>query len=291
MNMTQKNVSGIVDNKPDIDALSNSVLPQAPQKGRLAILLVEILLLILLAYLLVALVYQMITPRPDFLSAIRAKTQVNESVEVQKDYEAIVGFDPFYRQTANAPQTQAAPESNLKLTITGLRTDGVGGGAAIIDAQDGGQKLVTVGAEISPGINLSKVYRDRIEINRRGVRETVYMVKPEEARQETSSRISASSVAPTTSGGVSANISDIIAELRLEPVRRDGRIAGFLVTDDTAPAILQAVGLEADDIIVAVAGVRLSSFERLQELQEELSNTGTIEVEIERRGQQMMLTF
>ena len=282
-------ISDIVNAGTEQPGPPGSAMRNVSQRWRLAVTLVEILLLIVFAYLLVTIVYQIITPRPDVYAALQSQANVSQQRTDRVDYKTIVSFDPFYRETGSAPQTQAAPESNLRLVITGLRTDGTGGGAAIIDAQDGGQKLVTIGGEISPGISLSEVYADRVVINRRGARETVYMVKPKAPTQASSavpvlSRQPIGNTLPEDFGG-------ILAGLRLEPVRRNGRIGGFRVQDETSPTVLQAVGIEVGDIIIAVNGSRLSSFERLQELGEELRGAARIKVEIERRGQPLALTL
>lgn len=296
MIMTQENVKVPVTSGVEISTATAATSQVAP-KGRALVMIVELLLIIILAYLVVNTFYAYITPRPDFTAAAQADASVKTASARQVSYDTIVGFDPFYRETQTAtPLSRAVPESSLDIVIAGLRANADGKGAAILDIQGNGQKLVSLGDEISPGIKLSQIFVDRIEINRRGVRETVYMTKPSGVVSSPQNNINTSKAALkgiSTEPARSNDLSAVLTRIQLEPVR-DGssrRFKGFRVTEGTPQPLLLAAGLEVGDVILAVNGSPLTSFERMQELGEELQFETSITIDIERRGQQIALTL
>lgn len=292
MIMTHSNVSANV--KPIVETMPAKAVNaiQVSKTGRLIISFVEILIIILLAYMAVNAFYSYIAPRPDFAAAYQANIQIVSSGRDRATYDTIVAFDPFYRKSDAAAVQTKAPESSLKITIAGLRVSEGGAGAAIIDVQGDGQKLINLGEEITSGVTLSRIFTDRVEINRRGIRETVYMTKRSGLLHGQASN-EASETPTAASNGSDVDFSDILTRIRLVPVRDEAnrRISGFRVAEETPLSLLSGAGLAVGDIIKSVNESRLSSFERLQELGEDLQTATVITIEIERRGQKMTLTL
>jgi type II secretion system protein C len=202
-------------------------------------------------------------------------------------------FDPFYRSLADvealAEATDSLPESSLQIEVFGLRASAEGAGSAIVKLQGSDQKLVQVGEEIRAGIRLVGVYADRLELSRAGTREAVYL-KPQEKREAFRSsmrkpvpprRISSKNTALSSAA---EKILSNIKALNLEPVRRERRIIGFRLPEEL-PQIAGMMGFEPEDILLAINGEPLNSFERLTELEEELGSARELAVEIERRGE------
>lgn len=294
--------------------------PGAPKPVKWLIMVIEVGLVILVAYQLAQLTFALLedgTVQP-------AKSPPVALVgSIDADVSRLTSFDPFYRQVTSAEmpqQTEAVPESNLKIEVFGLRAGADGRGSAIVKMQgDDGQKLVQVGDQMSSGVTLVGVYADRLEVRRRGNREAIYLrpqaernmrsaaptrpgsVVSQRARQAARQTASQTmrgdrQVAPSRGGDNgtpsgppayspgAARISSAIKGLALAPVRRNSRIVGFRIPD-TVPPMVAGLGLEGGDILLKANGSSLASFERIEELGEELAGAARLELEIERRGQ------
>lgn len=266
------------------------------QRIKLAVGGFEVFAVVLLAYFVVELFYIVTTPINVPSADVYANGFAESANSAPADFTMVSAFDPFFRQTQNAPyEIAAAPESNLKITIAGLRAaegdEASGAGTAIVKAQGDGQKLVKVGEEIATGAKLVAVYSDRIEINRRGARETIYMRQPSQ-RNERPIVIDASAVQADAASGANADwVERLLSDVPFEPVRTDGRLAGFRVGESNQNELLATLGLEEGDVILAVAGSPLTSFERLTELSEELDTSRPVVLDINRRGEQIAVTI
>jgi general secretion pathway protein C len=285
MSMTLTHVS-------DTDIGDTAAIVSAPQSvprgARLFVGGIELSLVAILAYFIVQMFYGAITPQPNLSASFRAIEAVN-SIQGPIQYQKIVSFDPFYRQLSaqNAPR-QIAPETKLKITVAGLRVGPDGSGSAIIASQGSDQKLVLVGDEISPGVFLSRLYPDRIEITQRGLRETVYMTKPDNGTRGAVYKNNRQSDSIQTGG---FDVSDLFSKFTLGPVRRGNRLVGFRVMEGSDTNSLAQTGLEVEDVILSVNGAPLTSFERVQELGEELSGAKELIVELERRGERLTISL
>ncbi len=274
-----------------MDRVGNSstgrvMLQSAPRSLRVGVLCVELLLVALVAYQLVLLVFDMMKvdagPRP-----LTVPGEVSSEKAI--DSGRLVSFDPFFRQIAGelaVTPSASVRESSLRIEVFGLRATDGGAGSAIIKTQDGGQKLVMIGDTVVPGVRLSAVYPDRLEVNRAGIREAIYMT-PQRARQDTGGE---NPPAPATVAGQPRATSGFdLANIELSPVRRDRRIIGFRLPDPL-PLLLVGSGLEAGDVLTSVNGEPLASFERLQEVGEQIVGSDRLSLEIERRGEQRQLS-
>lgn len=260
---------------------------------------VEVALVLLFAYVAAGLAHQVLAgSRPLPSIAVKASS----APEGSKTATAYLRFDPFFRAVASAEtrevQDTVLPESNLQMEVFGLRAQRNGQGAAIVKLQNGEQKLVEVGQDMAPGVRLTGVYTDRLELNRGGRREAVYLV-PEEQRSallrttvdnrklagtRTPSGPVISQNSQQASKSTAQKVIQEIKNLGLKPVRRNRRIIGFRLPEDL-PQVAQLLGFEAADILLSVNGEPVNSFERFAELEEELANARQLIVEIERRGE------
>ena len=188
-----------------------------------------------------------------------------------------------------APSVEAAPESRLNISLRGVR---VGAseqdGSAIIDAENGRQRIVRVGDEIASGITVEAIHPDRIEINRRGARESLYLRDRErrQARQSASGAPAPAVAAPVASARA-PDIDQLIEELDLGPRLRDGQLIGLDIGSDANRTWLARFGLEPGDVILALNDTPVSAPDALARA---LSNSGEVRLNIERDGQRLTLT-
>jgi general secretion pathway protein C len=257
-----------------------AVQTAGPRSVRFGVLLCEVAATVALAYAAVKLTHDLMEPE----AKLTPVTQVSAAAATREsaDLSILTSFDPFFRAVSGpaAMTDSAAPESSLKLELYGMRVDGDGKGTAIVsNSGEAGQKLVRVGEDISAGVSLAGVYADRIEISRAGAREAIYL-KPKGSRASVAAAPAPRQVA--ASGGT--DLLKSLTKLKLEPVRRDGRLIGFRAGEGADTAMLGTFGLERGDILTGVNGSPLTSFERLKELPDEFAGADRITLEIERNG-------
>ncbi|MBO6506168.1 MAG: hypothetical protein JJ850_06140 [Kordiimonadaceae bacterium] len=269
------------------ETTGGSIVPSAPRGIRVAVSVVELALVILIAYVAAQLFFKLTASDPQTGGALPiATTNTTEMVDAGR----LTSFDPFYREIggpAEAPQQTEIRESSLRLELFGLRAASDGTGAAIIKTPDGDQKLVKIGDRIAAGVTLSAVYPDRLEVNRAGVREAIYL-RPQRERQARSTLPRRPQAARPIDDEIPLQFD--LSAFELSPVRRDRRIVGFQVPDPL-PLPLLGSGLEAGDIVMEANGEPIRSFERLEELSEELSGSRQLTLEIERRGERRNLVL
>lgn len=266
--------------------------PPAPKPVRVAVLVIEAALVLAIGWQLVGLFTGGAADSDTAGPGVPQRPRQTGAHQVA-DISRLTSFDPFFRATPVVPQegTMRAPESSLKLSLFGLRAMQDGQGSAIVKMEDADQKLVRVGDAIAPGIRLVGVYTDRLEISRAGTREAVYL-RPKSATSAQAAAPRRPGAAPAPSGrdGKNTGLLASLTGLKLEPVRRERRIIGFRLPEDT-PFLLTAMGLQAGDILTAANGSPLTSFERIAELSDELAGASRVELTLERRGEQRTLAI
>ncbi|HEX8401876.1 MAG TPA: hypothetical protein VF628_09255 [Allosphingosinicella sp.] len=177
-----------------------------------------------------------------------------------------------------------APATVSAFVLQGVSGGGPGGGAALIQYQNGAQRLVRVGREIVPGMTLTGVGLNwaiassgggnvRLDLNRPGA-----------------TPVSAAAVAPPTpaSDRAQSNRRET-TDLRLGLQPLAGRGGGYLVKSGVDLPRLAQAGIQPGDIITRVNGSALDE-ERLLELSWQMSNAERTEFEVLRNGRPMKMT-
>jgi general secretion pathway protein C len=228
--------------------------------------------------------------------------------DLARDLSSLQAFDVFASR-AGAPADPAgdAPETRLNLVLRGVRTGASPqDGSAVIESPGQAQRALPVGAEIADGVRLVEIYSDRVIINRRGARETLYL--REEARRNARAAGPRQSAPPQVSGPVVQGASALTGEpdpalaagletedwvdgLRLEPVLEGGALTGLRVRDNTRLEVLRAAGLLPGDVIRSVNGTRLDGAEAARAVAAAFETAGQARLEIERRGAPVVLTI
>ncbi len=84
------------------------------------------------------------------------------------DYSVFQRFDAFFRTGGQSSLAEASAAGSGQMRLYGLRSDGAGGGSAIIGLADGRQVSVGVGEEVELGLVLRGVGPDHVTLARGG---------------------------------------------------------------------------------------------------------------------------
>jgi general secretion pathway protein C len=214
----------------------------------------------------------------------------------------------------------AAPASTLstvlKLTLRGtlaLPDPQDERAIAIIANEQGLEVSVKIGGDVAPGAHLAEVYADHVVLDHQGVAETLSLPRPEQhapplpeknqQRLATGSAPSSSippgfvpgPVAPPASAPASSAAGKRIDPQefarQIRPVfSGEGRIVGADISGADA-ATLARVGLKPTDVVTAINGTPLTSVSNPQALMEQLQNSSSIQVTVQRDGKPATLTL
>lgn len=203
------------------------------------------------------------------------------------DYSVFQRFDAFFRTGGQSSLAEASAVGSGQMRLFGLRSDGAGGGSAIIGLPDGRQLSVGVGEEVEPGLVLRGVGPDYVTLARgTSISRLIFSdvpvgaasVPPPPPGPQTVSPGPAPAVAP-----VSAS-TNLMTGTTLRPRMRGARVDGFTVSATGDGAALRAAGLLPGDVILAVNGQPLDSPARITALRDQLSDSDSAEIRFERGG-------
>lgn len=273
---------------------------------RLITLAVEIVLLFALAYLIARLVffigfgassgdYQIDSAGS---GARSAQSGALSPQIAQADFSTL--FADRRVEVQDEAPVAALPDTQLELVLRGIRrgTEPTNG-AALIQGASALQVFVSVGEEISDGVELREVHVDYVIISRRGIRE-VLRIREASERQATDDAAGAEA-----SGGAGAQPSaapavysasqiarasarpgerlDVAGMFVVEPRYIDGALVGMAFVDGNT-ALLQSIGLRMNDILIEIDGRSVGSVDQIEALLDDLRGNDTVDVSIVRSG-------
>jgi general secretion pathway protein C len=266
-----------------------------------------LLLVIGCSYLLSQITWALI---PDDSSALPPgqRTQPSTAQQQRTDYSHISQAHLFgiYQQSAATPQTQDAPDTRLNLVLKGvLAAEPMSKASVIISlGKNGKEDMYSIGDQVASA-TLKEIYADRVILQRSGKLETLRM--PDEYNDDfiTSSPNSqlpdeGDTRIDTSSPG--AALSDIRQEILKNPTsfgkyaipvpyKQNGRIIGYQLRPQGDRTLFDVVGLDPNDVIVAVNGVQLDDpAEGLKALRE-LQSASQVNITVLRNGAEMPLQF
>ncbi|MCC2606497.1 type II secretion system protein GspC [Planctobacterium marinum] len=275
-------------------------------------LLVVILLSIyLLAY--AAELFWRLFPEPESDHSQVAVTQLNSSnsKKQQTNIDAIKRLklfgDPGAVKEEVKQVVQDAPETQLNLTLTGLvASTEEQDGAAIIENR-GEQNTYGIGEKVDGTRAVVKeVMPDRIIIDNGGRMETLMLdghdfkqasatVKsagqirqgPVNAPQDRLRKPAIQTFDKSTADAARAlresptKFTDFIA---IQPHREEGKIAGYKVNPGKDPALFEAAGLQANDILTEINGLDLTDIQQSMEAMKMLRSAEFLQIKLSRDG-------
>ena len=203
------------------------------------------------------------------------------------DYSVFQRFDAFFRTGGQSSLAEDTAAGSSQMRLFGLRSDGAGGGSAIIGLADGRQLSVAVGESIEPGLVLQSVGPDHVVLARGdALSRLIFSELPVGAATPPPPPPVPQTVTPTPTPQAAANVdpASLVAEASLRPRMQGLRINGFTVTSNGEAPALAAAGLKSGDVILAVNGQPLDRPDRIAALRGQLADAASAEIRFERNG-------
>jgi general secretion pathway protein C len=184
---------------------------------------------------------------------------------------------------------------NLLLTGVAVRQSG---GCALVVAEGGPEFALCTGEDISPGVRLVSVHRDRIVISRGGAREAV-MLRDAEGSPGTS-MAGAPTQSLLQSVGSNRHVVDrrqlqqqlsqpeFLKQALIVPNPQGG---GFLVRELQKGSLYEKAGLRAGDLIRSVNGQPLTNMDDLMRLYRQFGSAERLLVDVQREGRSETLYY
>lgn len=189
----------------------------------------SVLALLIVALMSASLAWQSVT----WQRLLRAPTATNNSATDSQartlDMQALL---PLFG-SAPVADSGVAPNTNLRLTLLGSFVDTAGkGSSAIIQLEGSPAKRYAVGQELSSGVLLHAVYRDRVELKRNGRLETLAF-----SNRKTTTALGLVSPGPDSESA--AQLQALSDEDTLQLQQRMQALRDQLQATDDAPAPLE----------------------------------------------------
>lgn len=261
----------------------------------------NLLLLLLLAYLLAGLLWALV-PTPAGAAWQPPTAEISTQTGGKTfDAKAFAGAALFGRyQTPANPSVTAlanAPETQLNLQLLGILANRLvpQNSRAVVNGGSGGEKPFSLGDDISPGVLLKAIFPDRVVLSRKGRLETLRLNRD---RPNSGGNVAPIAVDRGATGNASAKLSQIRNELlsnptkagdfiRVQPVAGPGGQGqlGYRVYPGPNRTAFTASGLHPGDLVTAVNGVPLSNPAETLQLLSQLSQASSVSLSIQRGKQ------
>jgi general secretion pathway protein C len=195
-----------------------------------------------------------------------------------------------------AADTNLAP-TNLNITLTGVAVRPTGGCALVI-VQGQPESAYCAGEDLTPGVRLDSVERDRIVILRNGAREAV----PLKDVDKHAGLISVPPpppppiVQPSSTGGQVVDRRQLQQQLGKPEFLSQALIVpnpdgGFLVRQIQPGSLYEKLGLRPGDVIRNVNGQALTSMDDVMRLYQQFGTAQRVLVEVQRQGRNETLYY
>ena len=205
-------------------------------------------------------------------------------------------------ESAALPRQTKAPETRLNLVLRGvIAADPMTLSHAIIaQGRSGAEEVYAVGDKMPGGVTIEEIHPDHVVLNRGGRLESLQLVKDEDvgtmSRPENLSRA-------FPSGSPGAQLAGIRQEILSNPtsfgdyavpvvVKRGGKQLGYrLQPQQKGNALMQEVGLEANDVITEINGIKLDNPQNGIGALRQLSTANSVSITVMRNGAEVPLNI
>jgi len=221
---------------------------------------------------------------------------------------------PAGSMAASAPADAAPPPTiDFNLVATGVLT---GGNSFAIFTRGDQTLLKRKGMEISPGITLVEVYREKVVVSLLTEKKDIPLFErtlSDAAARRAPSRAPVTSYAPPVAStqnenikqigtnswaidrkevdGAMANLSQLITQLRVVPNLVDGQTQGFKVFNIRPGSLFSQIGLLDGDVIREINGVQLTGIDVAYQAMSSLQNQTSLSVSLMRGAQPVTLSY
>ena len=275
---------------------------------QLGILLINLLLVVWIAWMLASLTLDMLGTDGTAEEAVPVAAPAQPVRE--SSYQALVKQVPGWhllgeaKVEATAPVKPAvpvnAPETRLKLTLRGaFASDDPDYARAIIADQRGQEEMYAVGDKVPGNAELSEVHVDRVLLMRSGRYETLSL--PEEAASGSTGKSTVRNRRPSPSQGdrlkslrntLKQNPKSLYGLVRTTPKRdADGKMIGYTLQPGRDPDLFSSMGLQAGDVVTRVNDVALSDLSSGMRALKSAQGGDSVTLTVMRGGQEETLSI
>ncbi len=279
---------------PDWKRLTSAVFSEDTVKP--ATVIVNLLLITLLAASAAQLTWRAITPGPDSAATRTPQLDSGPAVAQRPAISAlaqeIAGLHLFGRADAVAAvRPETMPETKLNLVLRAVFAGDAATARAIISDPSGGENFYAIGAQLPGGAELKEIHESHIILFRGGRYETLRL--PKETLDVTAEIANEVRTMQQPNGGLSRrgyrdaliNNPESFGEyVRAEAVNENGEFKGFRLLPGKDREFFEEFGIEVNDIVTAVNGVRLDNPMKGLEVLRALSTADQVSVEVIRDG-------
>lgn len=205
-----------------------------------------------------------------------------------------------FADTPAEPDVINAPETRLDLILHGVRrSQDPDFSTAVVQAPGQPQRSLGIGATIVDGVTLEAVFADRVIINRRGARESLFLreetrtgaslIRPAGQAQPPEPAAGTQREAPPSARVAQLTADDVISGLVLRLERLDGAVAGYRVAPESRAEVLAELGLAPGDLVTELNGRALDRPADILDMLEDLENARSIRLTVLRQGEAVSL--
>ena len=287
---------------------------------------VTLLVVVYLAYLLSKLVW-LVWPQPVSTpltpSHYSAASKASSTTSVQNIIEQFLfGKKTVTNKTNTAQQNEVinnAPETRLSINLTGIVavSNDDKAGIAIIESQ--GRQVSYLVEEVVQGTRaeVAQILPDRVILSVNGLFETLMLdgldfskkvsmpvLAAREAQDMGPQKIEQSELQinatadPDVKEAIIETREELLSEpgklfdyIRVSQAMSDGELIGYRLSPGKEPALFKQMGLQNNDLAVAINGYQLTDLQQAMAAINELRNTSDATITIERDGEQIDVQF
>jgi general secretion pathway protein C len=217
--------------------------------------------------------------------------------------------------TTQGPASIDAPKTSLKLKLVGLMysTD-ENDARAIIESQEEGARSFAIRERVADNAEIYSIEQDRVILMHAG-RQEALLLDPDENSSSNSTGVenqrmddanrqpapaqsannnqvaaAAQPASRQSPASVPKSTDDLMRDFSAAPVMENGELLGFRLKALRNPEIMQEWGINPDDVITAVNGVRLNAPGRVMVLYDKLKKQREFEVTLSNGGNSRTIT-
>ncbi|WP_416306902.1 type II secretion system protein GspC [Neptunicella sp. SCSIO 80796] len=245
-----------------------------------------------------------------FTPAVNTAGNQGNQIDMAKIQRLYLFGKPGAQDPKPVVATQDAPQTNLKLTLTGVVASTQDSAGAAIVENKGQQNTYGVGDKIDgTRVTINEVFADRITINNGGKIETLmldgvdYNKSPSimvQASDDNDNKIyqpNEDSVQHLTLSPEVQNLRQEIADkpasfseyISISPEQQDGKPVGYRVRPGRTPDLFNAAGLQNNDIITELNGLDLTDPQQAMEAMSSLNEAESLQLTVNRDGDLLTL--